>query len=307
MSEDYKSYFKRSQLDFIKLTDLQERELSRLYIEAAGNIKRQAELIIDKKSLSYAAAKIRIKSLLIEAERLSDGFKSILDKSLINAADLSTEVNKIILNKYQSSLADKGVKVNFGRILNKVSPEAVKAVYLRIWNDGLKLSDRLWLMDRRSKQEIERIVLQNIISGGAASDKATISALENLLNPNYTPAKLTSLHGRKVGYEASRLLRTSTSEAFNEGARLSNLANPGVHGEIWLAAAGACDDCVSKDGQDVNDVGRPPIDSHPSCRCTTLAKVESPEQFVQRYMDFMENPSGDKQLGDWILKYGKAA
>ena len=305
MSNEYAKYLAKHRADFIKLTDIQNRELAKLYIQAAAEIKERAELIINKKGLTYAAAKIRIKSLLIEAGRLSDNFKGILDKSLIDSANLGTVVNKIIMKSYQESLAEEGVKLNLTRILSKVSNEAVKAVYNRIWTDGLKLSDRVWLLDRRTKQEIERIVMQNIVSGGAASDKTVISALENLLNPEYTPAKLTSLHGRKVGYEASRLLRTSTSEAFNEGDRLSNKANPGVTGETWLAGPGACDDCLSNDGQDVNDVGYPP--AHPSCRCTTLAKVMSVEAFTSSWIDFMDNPDKYPQYQDWLIDVYKAA
>jgi len=308
MSDEYKKYLLKHRVDFIKLTDKQNAELAKLYIQAAAEIKERAELIINKKGLTYAASKIRIKSLLIEASRLSDGFKTILDKSLIDSANLGKEVNALIMKSYQSSLASEGIKLNLTRILSKVSNNAVKAVYNRIWTDGLKLSDRIWLLDRRTKQEIERIVLQNIISGGAASDKVTLSALENLLNPEYTPAKLTALHGRKVGYEASRLLRTSTSEAFNEGDRLSNKANPGVTGETWLAGPGACDDCVSNDGQDCEDVGYPPGDSHPGCRCTTLAKVMSVEAFTSSWIDFMDNPDKYPRYQEWILEvYKKAA
>jgi len=147
--------------------------------------------------------------------------------------------------------------------------------------------------------------MSNIVSGGAASDKVTISALNNLLNPAYTPAKLTSLHGRKVGYEASRLLRTSMSEAFNEGDRLSNKANPGVHGEVWLTAAGCCDACDAKDGKDVTEVGYPP--EHPNCRCTTLAKVESIEDFTKNWIDFMNNPNKYPDYRNWMENYYKAA
>lgn len=304
-SDKYKAYYKKHQLDFIKLSDLQDKELARLYIETAADIKQRAELIINKKGLSYAQAKIRINSLLREAARLSDNFKKLLDKSLIESVDLSTEVNKIIMGNYQAALKKEGINLNLTRILNKVNPEAIKAVYNRIWTDGLKLSDRIWLLDRRTKQEIERIVMQNIVSGGSASNKVTISALNNLLNPAYKPAKLTSLHGRRVGYEASRLLRTSMSEAFNEGDRLSNNANPGVSDEKWLTATGCCDECDDKDGKSVKDVGYPP--AHPNCRCTTLSVVESVEDFTNHWIDFMNNPDKYPRYQDWLINVYKAA
>lgn len=304
-SEEYAKYYIKHQKDFITLTDLQEKELARLYIEAAGEIKARAKDILNQKTLTAANAKIRIKSLLREAARLSDGFEKLLDKSIIDSVDLGTEVNRIILADYTKAVKEAGGKFSVTKILNKVNPEAIKAVYNRIWTDGLKLSDRVWLLDRRTKQEIERIVLQHVISGGSASDRLTISALENLLNPNYSPAKLTSLHGRKVGYEASRLLRTTTAEAFNEGDRLSSNTNPGLLATKWLVAPGCCDICEEKDGEDVKKVGRPP--EHPNCRCTTIDEVMSPEQFADKWVSFMKNPVSQPKLNDWYINIYKAA
>jgi hypothetical protein len=305
-SEEYAAYYKKHQLDFIKLSDLQEKELARLYIQAAGEIKARAKDIIGQEGLTAAQAKIRINSLLREAAKLSNNFEKLLDKSIIESVDLSTEVNKIILSDYAKAVKAAGGKFNAGKILNKVNPEAIKAVYNRIWTDGLKLSDRVWLLDRRTKQEIERIVIQHVISGGAASDRVTISALENLLNPAYTPAKLTSLHGRKVGYEASRLLRTTMAEAFAEGDRLSNKVNPGVSGEVWLTAAGCCEVCDALEGKSIKETGYPP--RHPNCRCTVISEVLTPEQFVDKWIQFMANPASQPKLNDWYLNiYKKAA
>ena len=242
-SDEFKAYLEKNRTKFVNLTANQDKELARLYIETAGQIKLQAESIINKEGLTYAQAKIRVNSLLREASRLSNNFEGILNKSLVEASNLGMEVNKISMSLYQESLKKAGIEVNMLRILSKVSPEAVNYTYNKIWTDGLKLSDRVWLLETRTKQEIERIVMQNVLSGGSASNKVTLSALENLLNPGYTPAKLTSLHGRKVGFEASRLLRTETSIAYNEADRLSSEKNPGSTGEKWFTAIGACEIC----------------------------------------------------------------
>ncbi len=304
--ELYAEYYKKHQLDFIKLSDKQEAELAKLYMQAAGDIKARAKDIISNKTLTAAQAKIRINSLLREAARLSDDFKKILDKSLIETLDLSTEVNKLIMSQYEEALKKEGINLKLTRMLSRVNPEAIKAIYNRIWTDGLKLSDRLWLLDRRTKQEIERIVMQHIVSGGAASDKVTLSALENLLNPNYKVAKLTSLHGRKVGYEASRLLRTTTSEAFAEGDRLSNKMNPGITDTLVLTSPGACEICAPKEGKSVKEEGYPTY--HPQCKCTTISEVLSPEDFANNWIEFMDNPNSHPELQDWLVNvYKKAA
>lgn len=306
MSDEFKAYIESHRQKFLKLTAKQDKELARLFIETAGEIKARAELIIDKKSLTYAKAKIQINSLLREAARLSDNFEGVLDRALIEAADLGMEVNKISMSQYQRSLKANGVNIDITRILSKVNYDAVSYTYSKIYTDGLMLSNRIWLLNARTKNEIERIIMQNVISGGSASDKLTLSALENLLNPAYTPAKLTSLHGRRVGYEASRLLRTEMSVAFNEANRISSEKNPGSTGLTWLIAIGACEDCAPLDGLPVEKTGYPPL--HPNCRCTTLNEVQSVDAFTDRYLKFMDNPAGDKQLGDWLLNvYKKAA
>jgi hypothetical protein len=305
-SEEFKAYLEKHRTKYVNLIDSQEKELARLYIETAGEIKARAELIINKDGLTYAQAKIRINSLLREASRLTNNFEGILNKSLVEASNLGMEINKISMSMYQESLKKEGVNVNFTRILSKVNPEAVKYTFNKIWNDGLKLSDRIWLIDKRSKQEIERIIMQNVLSGGSASDKVTIKALENLFNPEYTPAKLTSLHGRRVGYEASRLLRTEMSVAFNEADRLSSEKNPGSTGEKWLIAIGACEACTALNGLSVKETGYPPL--HSNCRCCLLNDVQSIEAFTNRWISFMDNPASDKKLGNWILEvYKKAA
>lgn len=306
MSDVFKDYIESHRQKFLKLTAKQNKELARLFIEAAGDIKEKAQAILDKKSLTYAQAKIRINSLLRDAARLSDNFEGVLDRALIEAADLGMEVNKISMSQYQRSLKANGVNIDMTRILSKVNYDAVAYTYSKIYTDGLMLSNRIWLLEARTKNEIERIIMQNVISGGSASDKAVISALENLLNPDYTKAKLTSLHGRRVGYEASRLLRTEMSVAFNEANRLSAEKNPGSTGLTWLIAIGACENCTPLDGLPVSETGYPPL--HPNCRCTTLNEVQSVEDFTDRYLDFMDNPASDKQLGDWLLNvYKKAA
>lgn len=305
-SDEFKAYLEKHRTKFVNLINGQEKELAKLYIETAGEIKLRAESIIDKEGLTYAQAKIRVNSLLREAARLTNNFEGILNKSLVEASILGMEINKISMSMYQESLKKEGINVNMLRILSKVSPEAVNYTYNKIWTDGLKLSDRLWLMDRRSKQEIERIIMQNVISGGSASNKVTISALENLLNPEYTPAKLTSLHGHKVGYEASRLLRTEMSISFNEADRLSSEKNPGSTGEKWFAAIGACEICEPLNGLSVTEAGYPP--KHPSCRCTTLNDVMSVEAFTNSWLEFMDNPKTHPEYSKWILEvYKKAA
>ncbi len=169
----------------------------------------------------------------------------------------------------------------------------------------MNLSDIIWRIGRRSRQEIERIIKQAIASGTAASDKTVIAALENLMNPSYKKAKLTSLHGRRVGYEGSRVLRTSMMDAFNEASKLSSEKNPGVSDNLVLTSPGACEEiCAPKEGKSVKKEGWPTY--HPSCRCTTVEVVQSIEQFTDNWIDYM-NGGSHPDLDKWYKEIYKVA
>jgi len=300
MSNEYLAHYKKQQSDYIKLADFQDKELATLYDSAADDIGARAEFIIRNNDLSYSQAKKQIEPLVKKVDILSADYKNLIYDSLDKVAAVGIEPAALIMGLYQSSLAKQGIKIGLDKTLKDIPQAAVKATFNKIWPDGLKLSDNLWLTDRRSRQEIERIIMQNIASGGSASNKATISALDNLLRPDYKKAKLTSLHGRKVSYESSRLLRTTMSEAFNESSRLSANANPGVSGQTWLVNPGACPEiCIPNSGANVKDVGYPP--GHPNCMCSTLDIVMSIEKFTDKWIDFMDNPEKYPDLQDWMM------
>jgi hypothetical protein len=96
------------------------------------------------------------------------------------------------------------------------------------------------------------------------------------------------------------------SIAFNEASRLSSEKNPGNTGMKLLVAIGACEICEPLNGEPIEQTGLPPL--HSNCRCVVLEEVMPVEEFTNRWISFMDNPSSDKKLGDWMLNvYGKKA
>jgi len=188
--------------------------------------------------------------LIAEAARLSNNFSRFLDKSLLEAANLSVEANRYMLKGYQQALFDKGYSVELNKVLWGVPKAAVETIYSRIWEDGLKLSDRVWKLKHGTQGQIERIVMEAIITGKPASDPMLTNTLMGMFNPEYK-GKLTTLHGRKVWYEATRLLRTARTEAFAEADRMGYKANPGVKKVNWHTSNDdrTCDICLARDGE----------------------------------------------------------
>lgn len=86
------------------------------------------------------------------------------------------------------------------------------------------------------------------------------------------------------GYQAERLARTETTNAFTEGARQS-WKEAGVEGKRWILAGGPCPECEGVAAKYPNEI---PIDQpfeyggqsmqgpswHPNCRCTLAPGLE---------------------------------
>ena len=305
--DEFKKYILKNRKDFVALTKKQEKELGRLYIRFAESIKKDANRIISKTSWSYAQKKKEINVLLKEADRLTNGFESILDKALIDSANLGQEVNGIILEKYSQRLSAAGFDVDLKRVLTGVTNDTVKLIYDRIWEDGLKLSDRIWILNRRTKREMERIILEEIVSGRPASSKVLEARLNKLLNPSRR-AITTKLHGRTVQFDAARLLRTERTNAFREADRMASMNNPGLIGVEWHTSGDACPICEDLASNSPYKPENLPATPHPHCECYTTDKAISSQQFVNNWIGFMKNPASQPELASWYKEvYRKAA
>jgi len=303
--DEFKKYILKNRKDFIALTRAQDKDLARLYIQFAGNAKAEANLIIDKTTWSYSQKRQAVRELLKEAAKLTDDFKGILDKALIESCDLGTDVNRIILKKYSQRLGEAGVDVNLQRVLYKVPDEAMKSIYSRIGEDGLKLSDRIWILDKRTKGEIERIVLEEIASGRPASDRVLDARLNKLLNPSRRAIR-TTLHGRNVSFDAARLLRTERAIAFREADRMASLKNPGLIGIQWHTSGDACSICedIASGGSKGLGAGvytpeELPAIPHPQCMCYTTDVAISSKEFTTNWIEWMNDKSSHPELGKW--------
>jgi len=314
---EWSNYIKRNRKNYFKYSAIQDKELARLYIEFAGNLKVEANLIIDKTTWSYSQKRMAIRALIKEADKLSGGFKHVLDKAMIDFADLGTDVDRYMLKKYSDKLSGVGVDINMEKVLFNVPTDAVKLTQQRIWEDGLKLSDRIWILEKRTKREIERIVLEEIASGRPASDKVLEARLNKLLSPDRRLVR-TKLHGRNVSFDAARLLRTERTNAFLEADKLASENNLGARGIKWIRSphpgpcpSGACDANSHHDeglGIGVYSPENLPITPHPQCKCYTVTVAMSSEKMTKNWVEWMNNKSTHPEISKWFNEvYKKAA
>jgi len=314
-AEEFQQYILNNRKEFITLSRQQERELGRLYISFASQAKMEAAYIVDKESLTYASKRKLINNLLQKAAKLTDNFKSYLDKSVLETAGLKTEVEKIIAGRYQSRLQGIGVDLDLVGLIQDVPDETLKLAYSRIWKDGLKLSDRIWILNRRTKQELERIILEEIAAGRSASSKVLEARLNNLLSPDRRAIK-TTLHGRSVSFDAARLLRTERTLAYREADRMAAMANPGNRGIKWKLSlaeryCSTCKNIASADkyglGPGIYPAEQMPSIPHPQCMCTTYQVTISTDELVKDWTEWMDNKSTHPEITQWYETYYRRA
>jgi len=310
-AREFEKYILRNRSKFVKLTKRQEIELGRLYIRFSEVAKAEADKIVNKAGLTYASKQKLIRSLLSKAADLTDDFKGILDKALLEASNLSIEADRVIMAKYQMRLSGIGVDVDLVGLMQGIPESSVRLAYKRIWEDGLKLSDRIWVLNRRTSRELERIIMEELAAGRSASSKVLEARLNKLLSPDRRLVR-TSLHGRNVSFDAARLLRSERAVACREADRMSAMANPGNKGIKWIlsGAERSCETCIGLASDDsyglgpgIFPVNELPVSPHPQCMCTTYQIVLSSKQLVNNWQEWMNNKASHPEISQWYNNY----
>ena len=314
-AREFQLYIIRNRISFEALSKRQEQELARLYISFAERAKMEASFIVNKEGLTYAAKKNLINELLREAAKLTDNFKSYLDRAILETANLEIEVERMMMSSYQSRLSGMGVDLDLVGLTQQISDKTLRLAYSRIWQDGLKLSDRIWILDKRTKRELERIILEEIATGRSASSKVLEARLNKLLAPDRRLIK-TSLHGRNVSFDAARLLRTERTVAYREADRQAALANPANRGIKWKLSSAerhcsVCPGLASNDsyglGPGIFPIEKLPVSPHPQCLCTTYQVTISTDQLAKDWLEFMDDKSTHPELAKWMKTYYRKA
>lgn len=315
-AKEFEKYIKANRAKYMGLSAKQEKELGRLYIKFSEYAKLEAEKIINKEGLTYASRQKMIRHLLTRASDLTDDFKGLLDKAMIESANLQTEVSRIIADKYSKAMAAAGYKVDIGSALFSVPDEVVNMAYKRIWEDGLKLSDRIWQLNRRTRGELERIIMEQIATGKPVSSRTLEARINKLLNPSRRAIK-TKLHGRNVLFDAQRILRTESAVAFREANRISASKIPGVKGIKWelSPSEGTCTTCIDYASSDKFGLGAGvfppdelPVIPHPQCNCYTYPVTISSKQWVDNWSQWVDNKASHPEITEWVDQvYKKAA
>jgi hypothetical protein len=155
------------------------------------------------------------------------------------------------------------------------------------WLDpkGYTLSDRIWRVGGRTRDQLDNLLVDGIRRGRAARDIAREA--EQFLRPDRAPFRTQRPYGTDASFDAMRLARTEISRAHAQAASLTASLNPYVTGIDYCLSAShpkfdICDGLASigmggdrlKEPYPIEGYyPMPVVSSHPQCLCRLQSVV----------------------------------
>jgi hypothetical protein len=236
-----------------------------------------------------------------------------------------------IAESRRSSLREAGDDPTF--VFKPQLQNVMDAADNRIYKDGLKLSGRIWNLDRESLAGLQRELYVGVANGDSAWNIA--QRLETYLGagqdcPRWTSTRLYSLTkkdiasgdrtglysgdecaGQGVSYNALRLARTELQAVHALATDEVMAHSPWVEQEqIYLSPAhpqdDVCDEVVNggEKGDGVYPVGEISLPLHPNCLCGKAAVLMDRDQFVEQLRGWMKGEASWQGMDDYATWIG---
>jgi hypothetical protein len=160
-------------------------------------------------------------------------------------ADLSTRQRELLGQALTSSAyLGAGVFVDPEAVRNLLAEVAVRFVERFVAADGLKLSDRLWRIDRGATQAIADALRRAVVMGRDASAAAADFLARGEAVPPDVRARL-GLDGQEaVGRAVRETLTTAPNNAYSNALRVFRTELNRAHGQAYQAGAAAHPDVI---------------------------------------------------------------
>lgn len=254
----------------VQLTTKQQKQIQKLYQNAAKEVARQA-----KKAPKTASDVLRKQYL--------EQLKKQLDKELNK---IGIELNSTVRTNMKI-MSEAVVKDNLSFLkevnlyvkgdFSYVPDDIVRAVASgQLYEGNWSLSRAIWKNIRKTQKDIQEVIAQGIAQNKSAYDIA--KDLEKYVDPSalkdWDWSKVYPGTARKVDYNAQRLARTMVSHAYQQSFVRTTQKNPFVTKYKWVSSGGSrmCEICSSRDGVEYLKTDLPP--DHPNGMCTFVAVIE---------------------------------
>lgn len=279
----------------VRLTAAQQKQIQRLYENAAKEVAKKAEQAprVPSDALRKQYLKQLQNQLNEELDKIRGEIESTVKGNMKKTAEAVVGDNIDFLKK---------VGMPIQGAFSHVPDEVVRAVATgQLYEGKWSLSRALWKNTRRTQRDVQNVVAQGIAQNKSAYDIA--KDLEKYVDPSarkdWDWSKVYPGTARKVDYSAQRLARTMVSHAYQQSFVRTTQKNPFVTKYKWVSSGGArtCEICAERDGVEYSKTDLP-LD-HPNGMCTFVAVIEdSMTDIADRIADWALGKS-DSELDEF--------
>lgn len=286
----------------VRLTAAQQKQIQRLYENAAKEVAKQAEQA--PRVPSDALRKQYLNQLQNQLNEELDKIRAEVESTV---KDNMKKTAEAVVGDNIDFLKEVGMPVQGA--FSHVPDEVVRAVATgQIYEGKWSLSRAIWKNTRRTQKDVQSVIAQGIAKNKSAYDIA--KDLEKYVDPSakkdWDWSKVYPGTAKKVDYSAQRLARTMVSHAYQQSFVRTTQKNPFVTKYKWVSSGGArmCEICSARDGVEYSKTDLP-LD-HPNGMCTFIAVIEdSMTDIADRIADWA-NGGNDPEIDTWAENtYGK--
>ena len=280
----------------VKLTRKQQKQVAKVYRDAAKAIGKRAESLPKTPSspLYKSTLKVLQKEILQSLKKTEMGLKDTIEENMRGVSQSVVDSNDAFLKKVQLKISGA---------YSSVPEDIVSMVSTgKLYSGDWSLSRALWRNHVHTKKNINNIIAQGIAENKSAYDIA--KDLEKYLNPSarkdWDWSKVYPGTSKRVDYNAQRLARTMVSHAYQQSFIRVTKNNPFVEDYIWHSAGGSrtCEICSSRDGVHFKK-DELPLD-HPNGMCTYEAYIPDDMTVIaDRLADWAEG-NADTEIDRWV-------
>lgn len=288
-----KSVFAKASSIKDALSKKEAKEVADLYKEWAGKIGELADYY-DKKPVPSAAIQSQyyqqLKNQVTEwSKQVTSGVYDKAGKSMNIVADAVVADNA----KWMSGLgfSDKAIDAAFSSIpQSTVNALLTGSVYggTGSWS----LSKAIWGDNQDTLKHVYQIVAQGVVMQMPVGDIAR--KLEQYVDPSKQfkwngPEGYPPIYGKKVDYNAQRLVRTLTQHTYQQSVVATAKSNPLIEKIRWVSnGSRVCPLCMERDGK-VFPITKVPLD-HPNGMCVLEPVVNWDK--LDELADWVNEPDG---------------
>lgn len=287
---------KTAETERVKLTASQQKQIQKLYQDAANQVAKQAEKAprVPSDTLRKAYLDKLKKQLDEQLDKIKGELESTVKESMRKTAEAVVKDNRVFLDN---------VGLSVEGAFSHVPDDVIKSVATgQVYEGNWTLSRAIWKNTRKTQKDVQSIIAQGIAQNKSAYDIA--KDLEKYVDPSarkdWDWSKVYPGTNKKVDYSAQRLARTMVSHAYQQSFVKTTQKNPFVTKYKWVSSGGArtCEICANRDGQLYSKTDLP-LD-HPNGMCTFVAVIEdSMTDIADRIADWALGGS-DPELDDFV-------